>query len=98
MKNRLAIIATHPIQYHAPWFRALAERPEIDLDVFYCHRATPQEQAGAGLNVEFDSDASLLDGYSHRLLRNVARKTSLNGIIGLDTPDISDIVKAKHFH
>jgi len=97
MKNRLAIIATHPIQYHAPWFRALAERPEIDLDVFYCHRATPQEQAGAGFNVEFDWDVSLLDGYAHRFLRNVARKPSLNGFTGLDTPEISDIVKAKHF-
>src|SRR5258707_6828216 len=97
MKNRLAVIATHPIQYQAPWFRALAERPEIDLDVFYCHRATPQEQASAGFNVEFDWDVSLLDGYPHRFLRNVARKPSLNGFAGLDTPEIGDIVKAENF-
>ena len=97
MSYKIAVIATHPIQYQAPWFRALAERPEIDLDVFYCHRATPQEQATAGFSVEFDWDVSLLDGYRHRFLRNVARRPSLNGFSGLDTPEISDIVKAEHF-
>ena len=65
--------------------------------MFYCHRATPQEQASAGFNVEFEWDVSLLDGYSHRFLRNVARKPSLNGFAGLDTPEISDIVKAGDF-
>ena len=97
MSYKIAVIATHPIQYQAPWFRALAERPEIDLDVFYCHRATPQEQATAGFSVEFDWDVSLLDGYRHRFLRNVARRPSLNGFSGLDTPEIGDIVKAEHF-
>src|SRR5258708_37080313 len=92
MKNGLAIIATHPIQYQAPWFRGLAERPEIDLGVFYCHRATPQEQASAGFDVEFDWDVSLLDGYRHRFLRSVARKPSLNEFPGLDTPEITDIL------
>lgn len=97
MPYKIAVIATHPIQYHAPWFRALATHPEIDLEVFYCHRATPQEQASAGFNVEFDWDVSLLDGYQHRFLQNVARKPSLSGFAGLDTPEISDIVKAENF-
>jgi glycosyltransferase involved in cell wall biosynthesis len=97
LNTRLAILATHPIQYQAPWFRALAEHTEIDLEVLYCHRATPQEQASAGFNVEFDWDVSLLDGYPHRFLRNVARKPSLNGFAGLDTPEIASIVKAEHF-
>src|SRR6059058_1786526 len=95
--KRLALISTHPIQYHAPWFRALAERPELDLEVLYCHRATRHEQANAGFNVEFDWDVALLDGYAHRFLRNVARKPSLNGFTGLDTPEISDIIKAENF-
>ena len=97
IEKRVAILSTHPIQYHAPWFRALAEHAEIDLEVLYCHRATPQEQASAGFNVEFNWDVSLLDGYRHRFLRNVARKPSLNGFAGLDTPEIRDIVKAENF-
>ncbi|HVS82076.1 MAG TPA: glycosyltransferase family 4 protein [Pyrinomonadaceae bacterium] len=95
--KRLAVVTTHPIQYQSPWFRALAEHSDIDLEVLYCHQATPQEQASAGFNVEFDWDVSLLDGYPHRFLRNVARKPSLNGFAGLDTPQISDIVKAEDF-
>ena len=97
MSYKIAVIATHPIQYQAPWFRALAERPEVDLEVLYCHRATPQDQAGAGFDVEFDWDVSLLDGYEHRFLRNVARKPSLNGFAGLDTPELSDIVRTENF-
>src|SRR5713226_5390457 len=97
MKSHLGILATHQIQYQAPRFRALAERPEIDLEVLYCHRAAPQEQAGAGFNVEFDWDVSLLDGYSHRFLRNVARKPSLHGFAGIDTPEIATIVKEENF-
>ena len=65
--------------------------------MLYCHRATPQEQASAGFNVEFDWDVSLLDGYRHRFLRNVARKPSLDGFAGLDTPEIATIVKTENF-
>src|ERR1700674_2913917 len=97
MKSHLAILATHQIQYQAPWFRALAESPEIDLEVLYCHRATPWEQASAGFNVEFDWDVALLDGYRHQFLRNVARKPSLHGFAGLDTPEIATIVKEENF-
>src|SRR5713226_7957010 len=97
MQKRLAILTTHAIQYHAPWFRAVGEHPEIELEVLYCHRATPQEQANAGFNVEFDWDVSLLEGYRHRFLQNVARKPSLSGFAGLDTPEIASIVKAENF-
>ena len=34
---RLAILASHPVQYYAPLFRELAER--VDLQVFYAHNA-----------------------------------------------------------
>ncbi len=95
--KRLAIISTHPIQYQTPWFRALARHPEIDLEVLFCHRAKPQEQADAGFNVEFNWDVPLLDGYRHRFLQNVAPQPSLKGFARLDTPEISDIVKSGKF-
>jgi glycosyltransferase involved in cell wall biosynthesis len=97
MPFRVAVVATHPIQYQAPWFRALAQHPEIDLEVFFCHRATPQEQADAGFNVEFNWDVPLLGGYPYRFLQNVAQQPSLNGFAGLDTPEISDIVRCEGF-
>src|ERR1700686_1603462 len=71
-KTRLAVISTHPIQYHSAWYRAMASRPELDLHVYYCHQATSREQASAGFGVEFDWDVPLLDGYPYSFLKNVA--------------------------
>ena len=34
--HRLAIVASHVIQYQDPFFRLVAEEPDIDLTVFYC--------------------------------------------------------------
>ena len=94
---RLAIVTTHPIQYHAAWFRALAEQPELDLQVFYCHKATAKEQAAAGFGVQFDWDVSLLEGYPYGLLQNVARVPGVAGFSGLDTPEIKGIIARERF-
>lgn len=91
-RKKLAILTTHPIQYHAPWFRALASHSDLDIQVFFCHHATPREQAHAGFGVEFDWDIPLLDGYPYRFLKNVARNPSVGKFNGLDTPEIADII------
>jgi glycosyltransferase involved in cell wall biosynthesis len=83
---RLAIVVSHPIQYHAPLFHELAR--QIDLTVFFAHRATPADQAQAGFGVGFDWDVDLLDGYEHVFLPNVARKPSIEHFAGCDTPDL----------
>jgi glycosyltransferase involved in cell wall biosynthesis len=92
MQQRLAIVSTHPIQYHAPWFRALARRPELDLEVLYCHRANSADQARAGFGVEFEWDVPLLDGYRNTFLQNVASKPGLGSFAGLDTPELSRLI------
>ena len=94
---RLAILTTHPIQYHAAWFRSLASQPSVELDVLFCHNATPQEQAQAGFGVEFDWDVSLLDGYSHRFLDNVAQNPTIGTFRGLDTPELFSLINQKKF-
>ena len=86
---RLAVVTSHPIQYHAPWFRAMARQPGLDLEVLYCHQATKKEQSDAGFGVEFDWDRSLLDGYQYSFLRNVAPAPSVARFSGLDTPELS---------
>lgn len=95
--SRLAVLTTHPIQYHATWFRALAAHPGIDLSVFFCHQATRREQAAAGFGVEFDWDVPLLDGYPYRFLKNLARSPAVKGFGGLDTPEINEIIQQRRF-
>ena len=92
---RLAFLSTHPIQYHSAWFRALAARPGLDLCVYYCHQATPREQAGAGFSVEFDWDVPLLEGYPYIFLKNVADLPGHGRFGGFDTPEIKEIIQRR---
>jgi glycosyltransferase involved in cell wall biosynthesis len=91
----LAIVTSHPIQYQAPLFRALAKG--VDLDVFFSHRASRQDQARAGYGVEFEWDLDLLTGYRHEFLANVSKNPGLNHFFGCDTPEISERIGSGRF-
>lgn len=94
---RLAIVTTHPIQYHAKWYRLLATHPDLEIHVYYCHQATPREQAQAGFGVEFDWDVPLLSGYPFTFLRNVADGDGPGRFGGLDTPEIKEIIRRHEY-
>jgi glycosyltransferase involved in cell wall biosynthesis len=83
---RLTIVASHPVQYQAPFYRALARR--LDLTVLYAYSATPQDQAIAGFGVAFDWDVDLTGGYDHVFLENVSRAPVLKHFGGCDTPGV----------
>ncbi|HUL73830.1 MAG TPA: glycosyltransferase family 4 protein [Vicinamibacterales bacterium] len=89
--SRLAVVTSHPIQYQAPWFRALAQ--VVDLEVFFCHRQDGAGQADAGFGRTFDWDIPLLDGYRYRWLRNVAPRPSVDRFSGCNTPEIADLLR-----
>lgn len=83
---RLSIVASHPIQYHAPLFRTLAR--QLELTVFYAHNATATDQANAGFDVEFDWDVDLLSGYESCFLNNASNRPGLNHFTACDSPEI----------
>jgi len=64
---------SHPVPYHVPYYRELARRPDIDLEVLYSHNhgLKPTFDAGFGREVKFD--VPLLEGYPHKFPRNYAR-------------------------
>jgi glycosyltransferase involved in cell wall biosynthesis len=84
--TRLAILASHPVQYNAPLFRELASH--IDLHVFYAHDATPEQQAAAGFGTTFNWDVDLYSGYTHSFLKNVSPAPNTSSFSGCDTPEI----------
>ncbi len=84
---RLAILASHPIQYQAPIFRELARR--MDVTVFFAHQASQTDQANAGFGIGFEWDIDLLTGYQHSFLKNVAIRPGLDHFAGCDTPAIA---------
>src|SRR5688572_21370570 len=92
---RLAIVATHPIQYQAPWFRQLAAT--MDIEVLYAHRQDSRGQAEAGFGVSFDWDVPLLDGYPFRWLTNVATRPGVDTFAGCDTPELYEVLRRDRF-
>jgi glycosyltransferase involved in cell wall biosynthesis len=75
---KLAIIATHPIQYQVPWFRKLAVQDGIDLTVYYGLLPDAQQQ-GVGFGIPFEWDIPLLEGYKWQVLKNTTMSPSLQG-------------------
>ena len=96
-KMRVAFLTSHPIQYHAGWFRALARESALELQVLYCQDSTPQDQANAGFGVPFAWDLPLLDGYDYRFLTNVATRPSTRTFSGLDTPELRSVIQQDRY-
>ena len=69
---RLAVVASHPVQYFVPIYRRLAEDPRIAIDVLYC--------SDYGVRARYDKqfardilwDVDLVSGYPHRFLTNIS--------------------------
>ena len=100
---RLAIVATHPIQYHAPLYRAIAATRDVDLTVYYAHRPSAAEQ-GIGFGVPFHWDDDLLSGYRSEWLRNVADEQRArvgrpfaDRYADYDAPEIERIIGEQRF-
>src|SRR5438046_5838349 len=93
---RLGALVTHPVQYHAPLFRALAAESGVDLRVYYAHAPTPEEQ-GIGFGVPFSWDTDLTTGYDSIVLSNRAAKRA-RGFWGYDTPDLANELRREWFH
>ena len=83
---KLGILASHPVQYQGPLFRALAKR--LDLRVFFAHRQSREAQADAGFGVPFEWDVDILDGYSSTFLENVSSRPGTGHFFGCHTPSV----------
>jgi glycosyltransferase involved in cell wall biosynthesis len=83
---RLAILTSHPIQYQAPLFRALAARSDVTLKVFFCWDFGIKETIDPGFGRSFAWDIPLLDGYDHELIPNLAQKPGTDHFLGLLNP------------
>jgi len=69
---KLAIIATHPIQYQTPLFRKIAQISEVDLMVYFCSDFGVKKKKDPGFGVSFKWDIPLLEGYKFKFLKNLS--------------------------
>ena len=80
---RVAYLTSHPIQYQAPLFRALARRPGVDLTVFFCSDQGARRYRDPGFGTELAWDVPLLDGYRSVVLPNLNRRGGPGSFLGL---------------
>ena len=67
---KVAIVASHVIQYQAPFFRLLAQEPGLVLRVVYCSPRGAQRYHDVEMCTTLRWDLDLLSGYDHLFLRN----------------------------
>jgi glycosyltransferase involved in cell wall biosynthesis len=88
-QRKLAIVISHPIQYYAPVFRALAGSGSIDLRVFYTWSQTAEAQLyDAGFGTTLKWDVPLLEGYDYQFVDNVANRPGPEHFRGLKNPSL----------
>lgn len=65
--TRICVLATHPIQYIAPWYRALASDKSLKLEVVFLREPNSLEQ-GEGFDRPFHWDVPLRQGYGSQVI------------------------------
>ena len=65
---KVALLASHPIQYHAPIFRGLATCPGISLRVFFSSDKSIRGYLDKGFGIPVAWDMPLLQGYESEFL------------------------------
>lgn len=67
-KTRLAVVATHPVPYSVPLYRALARQDDLDVRAFFASRVGLDKTLDPGMGVEIAWTTDLLGGYEHEFL------------------------------
>lgn len=94
---RLAILASHPIQYQAPLFRALSRVPNLDAEVLFCCKWGLEKYIDPGFGQAIAWDIPLVEGYKHRFLSNLHPNSSPTGFFNLSNPGAAAAVFRRDF-
>ena len=69
---RLAVLASHPVQYFIPIYRELARDPRLALDVMFCRDYGVEARFDKQFGRAIQWDGDLLAGYPSRFLSNIS--------------------------
>ena len=94
---RLGILASHPIQYQAPLFRALSRVPNLAVEVLFCCKWGLERYTDPGFGQAIAWDIPLVEGYKHRFLSNLHPKSSPTGFFNLSNPGAAAAVFRRDF-
>lgn len=69
---RLGLVAQFPIHYHLPLYRALAEDPEIDLEVLFMQKGWSDSGYDPEVASVVEWGVDKFSGYPHQIFRNIS--------------------------
>ena len=90
---KLAVVVSHPIQYFAPYYRAVATEGSVQVKVFFCSRIGVDEILDPGMGAKFSWKTDLLSGYEHEFLPE-APTIKNTGFREVNNPSITTALKA----
>jgi len=90
---RLAILASHPVQYNAPLFAELSSRKSLEVCVFYSWQG-PNVDGDFDFGMAVDWGLPLLEGYASQFVSNVARDPGTHHFFGIDNPSMIQEIEA----
>jgi glycosyltransferase involved in cell wall biosynthesis len=94
MNKKLAVVTTHPIQYHVPWLVRLAEK-NIKIKVFYTwEQSAPGNVYDPGFGQHIRWDIPLLEGYEFEFEENTSSSPGLDHFRGIINPRLVGNIKA----
>ena len=96
-RRRLAIFTSHPIQYQAPYFRALAASGRVEPTTFFGSRHGLDVSLDSGFGTSFQWDVPLVDGYQHVFVENVARHPDVSRFTGIRTSNFRESLTRGRF-
>jgi len=91
---RLAVFATHPIQYQAPLWRSLSARGRLDVTVHYFSDVGLAARTDPGFSLNISWDTPLMEGYRHRFLSQVP---FVRPGLSLRLPRADRVIRDGHF-
>ena len=93
-RKRLAIIVSHPIQYHAPLYQRLASRDDLVVKVFFTWHSGQTAVEDRGFRMPIAWDIRLTEGYDFELVPNISSEPGTHHFRGLRNPSLVERVKA----
>lgn len=90
---RLAIVSSHPIQYNAPIFKALAARSDLEVHVFFSWRG-PEAQPDIDFGRIVVWDIPLTQGYNSSFIENKSARPGSQRFFGLRNPGMCTAINS----
>src|SRR5207237_402698 len=93
-------VVSHPIQYFAPLYRALAQRDDVTLTVYFRSDESARPHVDREFGTEVAWPGSLLEGYDYRFLPSacaapldgLGRRLNLDVVRAATSPSAYDAV------